>query len=591
MLVRLWNHLSKRRQKQFVFMQVFAIVVSFFEMASLGAVIPFLTVLAEPETIFQNEYMQPFINFFQIAQPSELALPITLIFILLTIFSALVRFIFLWALVRLSQQAGADLSINIYRHTLFQDYAIHVARNSSEVINGIITKTTTVTKGVIAPVLNLISTSVTIIGIILVLVAIDILVTLTAFIGFGSLYLIVMYLTRRNLSANSKRIADKSDLMVKSLQEGLEGIREVLLNNNQQFYVDLYKKSDLQMRKATWRNEIIFSGPRFLMEAVGIGIVALIAYLATLQLGGINQFLPVLGAFVLGAQKLLPAIQKAYASYSRVKGSAFSLEDVLELLDQPIPDHASLPSSKTATFTNSIELKSLSFRYSDKSPWIIKDLNLTIPKGSVIGVVGATGCGKSTLLDIIMSLLAPTRGELLIDDIPLDSMNKKAWQRQISCVPQDIFLSDGTIEENIAFGLPQEDINQSRVKIAAQQAQISELIESLDNGYETIVGERGTRLSGGQRQRVGLARAFYRDSNVLILDEATSALDDDTELAVMDSINNFDHDITVVIIAHRLTTLKNCDMILSLESNHQTEIMSYDQLMNRKNNRGNHYAK
>lgn len=591
MLVRLWNHLSKRRQKQFVFMQVFAIVVSFFEMASLGAVIPFLTVLAEPETIFQNEYMQPFINFFQIAQPSELALPITLIFILLTIFSALVRFIFLWALVRLSQQAGADLSINIYRHTLFQDYAIHVARNSSEVINGIITKTTTVTKGVIAPVLNLISTSVTIIGIILVLVAIDILVTLTAFIGFGSLYLIVMYLTRRNLSANSKRIADKSDLMVKSLQEGLEGIREVLLNNNQQFYVDLYKKSDLQMRKATWRNEIIFSGPRFLMEAVGIGIVALIAYLATLQLGGINQFLPVLGAFVLGAQKLLPAIQKAYASYSRVKGSAFSLEDVLDLLDQPIPDHASLPLSKTATFTNSIELKNLSFRYSDKSPWIIKDLNLTIPKGSVIGVVGATGCGKSTLLDIIMSLLAPTRGELLIDDIPLDSMNKKAWQRQISCVPQDIFLSDGTIEENIAFGLPQEDINQSRVKIAAQQAQISELIESLDNGYETIVGERGARLSGGQRQRVGLARAFYRDSNVLILDEATSALDDDTELAVMDSINNFDHDITVVIIAHRLTTLKNCDMILSLESNHQTEIMSYEQLMNLKNNRGNQYAK
>lgn len=591
MLVRLWNHLSKRRQKQFVFMQVFAIVVSFFEMASLGAVIPFLTVLAEPETIFQNEYMQPFINFFQIAQPSELALPITLIFILLTIFSALVRFIFLWALVRLSQQAGADLSINIYRHTLFQDYAIHVARNSSEVINGIITKTTTITKGVIAPVLNLISTSVTIIGIILVLVAIDILVTLTAFIGFGSLYLIVMYLTRRNLSANSKRIADKSDLMVKSLQEGLEGIREVLLNNNQQFYVDLYKKSDLQMRKATWRNEIIFSGPRFLMEAVGIGIVALIAYLATLQLGGINQFLPVLGAFVLGAQKLLPAIQKAYASYSRVKGSAFSLEDVLELLDQPIPDHASLPLSKTAAFTNSIELKNLSFRYSDKSPWIIKDLNLTIPKGSVIGVVGATGCGKSTLLDIIMSLLAPTRGELLIDDIPLDSMNKKAWQRQISCVPQDIFLSDGTIEENIAFGLPQEDINQSRVKIAAQQAQISELIESLDNGYETIVGERGARLSGGQRQRVGLARAFYRDSNVLILDEATSALDDDTELAVMDSINNFDHDITVVIIAHRLTTLKNCDMILSLESNHQTEIMSYDQLMNLKNNRGNQYAK
>jgi len=591
MLTRLWNHLSKRRQKQFALMQVFAIIVSFFEMASLGAVIPFLTVLAEPETIFQNEYMQPFISFIQITQPSELALPITLVFISLTILSALVRFIFLWALTRLSQQAGADLSINIYRHTLFQDYAIHVARNSSEVINGIITKTTTVTKGVIAPVLNLISTTVTIIGIILVLVAINIFVTLTAFIGFGSLYLLVMYLTRRNLSGNSKRIADKSDLMVKSLQEGLEGIREVLLNSNQQFYVNLYKNSDLQMRKATWRNELIFSGPRFLMEAVGIGIVAIIAYLATLQLGGINQFLPVLGAFVLGAQKLLPAIQKAYASYSRIKGSAYSLDDVLELLDQPIPDDAGLHSSLPIAFKHSIELKDLSFRYSDESPWILKDLNLIIPKGSVIGVIGSTGCGKSTLLDIIMSLLSPTSGELLIDNMVIDNTNKKSWQTQISSVPQDIYLSDGTIEENIAFGLPREEINKSRVKIAAQQAQIGQLVESWDDGYETIVGERGARLSGGQRQRIGVARALYRQSDVLILDEATSALDDDTELAVMDAINNFDHNVTVIIIAHRLTTLKNCDMILSLGSNHQTEIMQYDEIMNLKKNRGDQYVK
>ena len=590
MLTRLWNHLSKRRQKQFALMQVFAIIVSFFEMASLGAVIPFLTVLAEPETVFQNEYIQPFISFLQITQPSELALPITLVFILLTILSALIRFIFLWALTRLSQQAGADLSINIYRHTLFQDYAIHVARNSSEVINGIITKTTTVTKGVIAPVLNLISTTVTIIGIILVLVAINIFVTLTAFIGFGSLYLLVMFLTRRNLSGNSKRIADKSDLMVKSLQEGLEGIREVLLNSNQQFYVNLYKSSDLQMRKATWRNELIFSGPRFLMEAIGIGIVAIIAYLATLQLGGINQFLPVLGAFVLGAQKLLPAIQKAYASYSRIKGSAYSLDDVLELLDQPIPDDAGLPSSSPITFKHSIELKNLSFRYSDESPWILKDLNLIIPKGSVIGVIGSTGCGKSTLLDIIMSLLSPTSGDLLIDNMVIDNTNKKSWQTHISSVPQDIYLSDGTIEENIAFGLPREEINKSRVKIAAQQAQIGQLVESWDDGYETIVGERGARLSGGQRQRIGVARALYRQSDVLILDEATSALDDDTELAVMDAINNFDHNITIIIIAHRLTTLKNCDMILSLGSNHQTEIMKYDEIMNLKENRGDQYV-
>ncbi|MDB3950458.1 ABC transporter ATP-binding protein/permease [Gammaproteobacteria bacterium] len=590
MLKRLWNHLSKRRQKQFVLMQIFAIIVSFFEMASLGAVIPFLTVLAEPEAIFEMKYMQPFIGFFQITQPNELALPITLVFILLTMFSALVRFIFLWALTRLSQQAGADLSINIYRNTLYQDYAIHVARNSSEVINGIITKTTTVTKGVIAPVLNLISTSVTIIGIIVVLLAINISVTLTAFIGFGGLYLIVMYLTRKNLSGNSERIAAKSDLMVRSLQEGLEGIREVLLNSNQQFYVNLYKNSDLQMRKATWRNELIFSGPRFLMEAVGIGIVAIIAYLATLQLGGINQFLPLLGAFVLGAQKLLPAIQKAYASYSRVKGSEYSLDDVLVLLDQPVPFHADIQSQTPNEFSKSIELKNLSFRYSDDAPWILKDLSLTIPKGSVIGIVGTTGCGKSTLLDIIMSLLSPTDGELLVDNKVVDASNKRAWQSHISSVPQDIYLSDGTIEENIAFGISKENINHLQVKKAAKQAQINKLVESLEDGYETVVGERGMRLSGGQRQRIGVARAFYRQSDVLILDEATSALDDETELAVMDSINNFDNDITVIIIAHRLTTLKNCDMIMRLFGNHQTEIMSYEEIMNLKIDKGDQYV-
>jgi ATP-binding cassette subfamily B protein len=447
------------------------------------------------------------------------------------------------------------------------------------VINGIITKTHTATKGVIAPVLNLISTLVTIAGIIIVLLLINISVTLTAFIGFGGLYILVMYLTRRHLSGNSQRIAEKSDLMVKSLQEGLEGIREVLINNNQQFYTKLYQNSDLQMRKASWRNEMIYSSPRFIMEAIGIGIVALFAYIATLQLGGINQFLPVLGAFVLGAQKLLPAIQKAYASYSRIKGAQFSLLDVIELLDQPLPDHANLPLPDPNAFNVAIELNDLSFRYTENSPWILKNINLKIPKGSVVGVIGSTGCGKSTLLDIVMGLLSPTSGELLVDDIKITNSNKRSWQRHIANVPQHIYLSDGTIEENIAFGIPVNEIDHQRVKKAANEAQISELVKGFEDGYQTLVGERGTRLSGGQRQRVGLARAFYKNADVLILDEATSALDDETEIAVMDAIEKFDENLTVVIIAHRLTTLKSCDMIIKFEKNYETKIVSYAEVM------------
>ena len=586
MLLRLWNHLSKRRQKQFIWMQIFIVVASFFEMASLGAVVPFLGVLSEPEPVFQNEYLQPFIKFFGITEANQLALPMTVLFVSLVLLSAIIRLILLWTLTRLSQLAGADLSINIYRHTLYQDYSVHVSRNSSEVINGIITKTQTVSKGVFGPILNLISTSVTIIGIIAVLLLINVTVTLTAFIGFGSLYLIVMYLTRRNLRENSQHIAEKSDLMVKSLQEGLEGIREVLINNNQQFYTELYRSSDLQMRRASWRNEMIYSSPRFGMEGVGISIVAIFAYSATLNLGGIDQFLPILGAFVLGAQKLLPAIQKAYASYSRVKGSKYSLQDVITLLDQPLPVFDNEQSLAYFPYENSIELKNLSFRYSEESPWILKNINLEIPKGSVVGVVGTTGCGKSTLLDLIMGLLPPSKGEVKVDNVSLEAHNKRSWQAHISNVPQHIYLSDGTIEENIAFGLPSDEIDHERVLEAAKKAQLSDLIENWGKGYQTLVGERGTRLSGGQRQRVGLARAFYKQTDVLILDEATSALDDETELAVMDSIENFDEELTVVIIAHRITTLKSCDMIIKLNSDYTMQILSYEELMNFKINEG-----
>ena len=586
MLKQLWHHLSKRRQRQFVFMQILIVVASFFEMASLGAVIPFLTVLSEPELVYEYEYLRPFIQFFRINDASQLALPITLTFIALILLSAIVRLVLLWTLVRLSQMAGADLSIDIYRHTLFQDYSIHVARNSSEVINGIITKTTTVTKGVIAPVLNLISTCVTIVGIIAVLLLINVSVTLIGFIGFGGAYLLVIYLTRRDLKQNSQNIAEKSDLMVKSLQEGLEGIREVLINNNQQFYTELYRNSDLQMRRATWRNEVIYSSPRFGMEAIGIGIIALFAYSATLNLGGIDQFLPVLGAFVLGAQKLLPAIQKGYASYSRIKGGRYSLIDVINLLDQPIPDHADLPPPAPNSFNDSIDLKDLSFRYSEDTPWVLKNINLNIPKGSVIGIVGTTGCGKSTLLDVVMGLLSPTSGELKVDNLLIDNENKRAWQTHISNVPQHIYLTDGTIEENIAFGIPREQIDHQRVEKAAKQAQIADLVETWENGYQTLVGERGMRLSGGQRQRVGVARAFYKKSDVLILDEATSALDDETESAVMEAIENIDDDVTVIIIAHRLTTLKSCDKIVKFEKNHSTQILTYEEVMSLSKNIG-----
>ena len=582
MLKRLWHHFSKRRQKQFALIQILIVIGSVLEMASLGAVIPFLTVLSEPDIVYRYDYLQPFIEILEISDPGQLALPITIIFISIIIISALVRLFLLYVSIRLSHMTGADLSIKIYRHTLYQDYSIHVSRNSSEVINGIITKTATVTKGVISPMLSLISSFMMIVGILAVLLLVNTEVTLTAFVGFGGLYLLVSYFSRNLLKENSLLVAEKSDLMVKSLQEGLEGIREVLIDNNQEFYTKIYQNADLQMRIASRKIDFISQSPRFGMEAIGIAMIASFAYLATINMGGVTQYLPMLGAFVLGAQRLLPTIQKAYASYSRIKGAKFSLLDVITLLDQPIPESINHQGVNELTFEKSIELKDLSFRYSENSPWVLKNINLKIKKGSVIGIIGTTGCGKSTLLDIVMGLLEPTSGELLVDNKLISRANKKSWQSHISNVPQNIYLTDGTIEENIAFGIPFEEIDHQRVQKATQKAQISKVIEDWENGYKTLVGERGGKLSGGQKQRIGIARAFYKQTDVLILDEATSALDDGTEVDVMNAIESFNKEITVIIIAHRITTLKTCDYILKFGKNYMTEILSYEEAINQK---------
>jgi ATP-binding cassette subfamily B protein len=274
-----------------------------------------------------------------------------------------------------------------------------------------------------------------------------------------------------------------------------------------------------------------------------------------------------MGAFALGAQKLLPALQQAYGAYSSIQSSKASLQDVLDLLDQQLPNYADYSSLELMAFNQHIELKNLSFRYVESSPWIFKNTNLVINKGSSVGFIGETGSGKSTLVDVIMGLLSPTNGELIIDGELITSKNRRAWQANIAHVPQNIYLSDNTIEENIAFGIPKDKINHQQVKKAAKQAHIANAIEEWQDGYQTNVGEHGVRLSGGQRQRIGIARAFYKNANILIFDEATSALDNATEKVVMEAINEHEKDITVLIIAHRITTLEGCDQIIRVEKN------------------------
>lgn len=582
-LKKLFNHLSSRRKKQYLMLLILIFVASLVEVVSVGAVLPFLGVLTAPEQVYQHPLMQPLIQTLELSEPSQLVLPLTLLFIIAAVLAGSIRLLLLYVMTRLTYATGADLGFKIYNLTLYQEYAIHVSRNSSEVINGILNKSSTVISSVIMPVIQFISATVLIISIMAALLVIDTIVALSAFIGIGLLYIGIIRYSGKQLKENSKIIADKSTQMVKSLQEGLGGIRDVLIDNSQEFYSQLYRSADLPLRRASGNNAFIGGGPRFVLEAVGMTLIAVLAYVMSQKEGGIATAIPILGALALGAQRLLPALQQAYASFSSIRGVEVSLIDVLDLLEQPLPEYVNQSSPAPISFEREIKLTNLSFRYIKETPLVLENINLSIVKGERIGFMGVTGSGKSTLLDIIMGLLPPTDGKLTIDQKPLNSQNRRAWQAHIAHVPQNIYLSDSTIEENIAFGIPIEKIDHQRVKKAAKQAQIADMIANLKDGYQTLVGERGVRLSGGQRQRINIARALYKKADVLIFDEATSALDSSTEQEVMKAIEGLGGQLTILIIAHRLTTLKGCDRIVQFDKNNLLHVGSYQDMVNASN--------
>ena len=575
---RLWRHISPRRRGHFWCVLVLMILTSFAEVLSIGAVIPFLAILTDPVRVFEHPNLQPIIKTMGFTEPKQLLWPLTVSFGLAALIAGVMRLLLLWISTRLSYAAGAELSISIYRRTLYQPYSVHVARNSSEIIDGISSKTNNAIY-LLSMSLNLISSSILLCAILVALLSVDPVTALVAFGGFGLIYILIVRLTRKRLLINSLTISRKSTLLVKYLQEGLGGIRDVLIDGSQEIFCKFYTDADQQLRRAQSSNSFINYGPRYGMEALGMILIAVLAYSLAQQDEGVSKVIPILGALALGAQRLLPVLQQAYGSWSNIRGGQQSLQDTLELLDQPLPLHLTLPSTEALPFREQISLKQLSFRYSWQTPWVLKNVELVITKGSRVGLIGTTGSGKSTLLDIVMGLLQPTAGTIQIDGESITTSNYRALQSHIAHVPQSIFLADSSIEENIAFGVPKAQIDHERVRIAAQQAQIADIIESWPKKYEAFVGERGIRLSGGQRQRIGIARALYKQVDVIIFDEATSALDNQTEEDVMQSIEALSESLTIFIIAHRLTTLKNCTQVVELEDGGIKRIGTFDEIV------------
>lgn len=563
LLARLWVRLSVRRRQQFTALGVLMLISALAEVVSLGAVLPFLAILTSPERVLNHPIVGPWLGTLGIGAASELILPLTVAFAIAALVAAAVRLLLLWASTRVAFASGSDLSIEMYRRALYQPYQVHLARNSSEVISGITLKVSGAVN-VLYNSLNLMSAAVLVVAITMALIIIDPIVALVSTAIFGAGYGMITLMTRRRLRRNSQRIAAEQIQVIKALQEGLGGIRDVLLDGTQPVYCAVYARADRPLRRADGNNNFIGGFPRFVMEALGMILIAGLAYALARKSGGLAAALPGLGALALGAQRMLPTLQNAYSAWTGIAANQSLLADAVRLLEQPMEAQSLQPAPQPLAFRDSIEFRGIRFRYGSEAPWVLDGIDFIIRKGARVGIVGATGSGKSTALDVLMGLLKPIAGELLVDGQPIDAVNVRAWQQAIAHVPQYIFLADTTLAENIAFGVPRELINLERVHDAARRAQIAAFIESNPQGYDQVIGERGVRLSGGQRQRIGIARALYKRASVLVFDEATSALDTATEHAVMESIEALDRELTILIIAHRLTTVRNCDMILEL---------------------------
>lgn len=547
----------------------------FAEIFSLGALVPFLAALAAPEKVIAHPLVNRAASFFaplwdtarlpsvNPESPSFLIF-LAAVFACSALVAAGIRLITMACSLKFSNAAGLEISSSIYQRILYQPYETHLSRHTSEVISGITAKMTDVTS-ILFGGLNLATSMILVPLLILTLLAVSPWAAGASFLFMASCYLLVGGFSLKILKTAGAIVAQEQPAMVRVLQEGLGGIRDVILDGTQDFYVNLYRRADSAVRGAYSR--IIFFGnsPRFILEALGMSLFALMAVFLVQTDGGLAEALPVLGVLALAAQRMLPTFQQGYNAWSTIHALRPSLRAILQLLEQPGPITRKQLSGTSLDFEKEIEFRKVRFRYRPDQPWILDGVSFRLPRGARVGFTGETGSGKSTCLDLLMGLLQPTEGEILVDGKKLTPENNHAWQKNIAHVSQFIFLIDSTVAENIALSRPAEPRNRQGLREAARLASLADFIEAEPLQYETLVGERGVRLSGGQRQRIGIARALYKRTPILVLDEATNALDLETEQAVLTSIFQGLPRVTLFMINHRPQSLEFCDRIVEIK--------------------------
>tara|TARA_B110000503_G_scaffold23182_1_gene36107 strand:- start:21016 stop:22761 length:1746 start_codon:yes stop_codon:yes gene_type:complete len=563
---KLYKHLTDVHKKKLFYLAIFMIFTTILEVSSLGLVIPFLGILTNESYISSIPFLNGLTLFFLENFSLVPTISISLLFILFATFSATARIALLKFNASLIVSVGSNLSLRVLNYNLSQPYDYHIRTNTSEIIANIREKVELTVFSVLLPILTFISNLIIAIGIIATLFIINWKIAITVSMIFIPIYYVIISFSKKKLNLNSLSIQHNHPKVIQQVQEALGSIRDIILNSNKDLYVEKYKIPDYLLRSAQAKNILLASTPRFILECVGMIMIALLALFFMKDNNNWQMVIPSLGALALGAQRVLPALQQVYAAWASIIGYGTSSEDVILSLDELALKRNEITNTdnKSINFKKSIIFKNISFTYSGTKSKIINELDFKILKGDNVAITGRTGDGKSTLLDIITGLLLPSSGDIFVDGIKLDKSNMKQWQKNIALVPQVIFLTDESIIKNVCLGVHPDLINLEKAKDCIKKVQLTDFIQNLPLQYDTEIGERGVRLSGGQRQRIGIARALYKDANLLILDEATNALDQKTEKMILNNIKKLRKDITIIIISHRPQTLTFCNKIISL---------------------------
>ncbi|WP_010255473.1 ABC transporter ATP-binding protein [Treponema primitia] len=573
---------NKREKNQLILVLFAMLIMGFIELIGVGSIGPFISVISNPGIIHSNIYLNKIYEIFNFSSDTDFIIASGVVVIIILALSNLFLSCINFLIYFYSAKRRHSIAMRLFEKYLRQPYLFYLNINTSDLSKNILNEVGTFVNYILIAFLQIISNSIISLAIIILLVIVNPVLALLVSLTLGSLYIIIYSIVRKYLAKKGKERTLQHSLKYKYISETFGGIKDIKILGKEKVFLKFFEGPSRKFAMNDATSDVVNDLPKYLLETIAMGgIVAVIIMMINSGLR-IDVFLPVLTVYAFGAYRLLPSLQKIFRAIASIK-YYFPITEILhkDLTELPAGNDLADGISKM-NISKYIKLEDISFSYPNTQKDIIKKQNITIESNTSIALVGSTGCGKTTLVDIILGLLEPQEGKLYIDNTEIVDSNRKNWQMNLGYVPQSIYLTDDTIRNNIAFGIAFEKINEDAVIKAAQLSNIHEFIANeLPDGYNTVIGERGIRLSGGQRQRIGIARAVYHDPSVIILDEATSALDSVTENAIMDAIKNLSHKKTIIMIAHRITTVKNCDVIYFMEKGIIVDHGSYNELYQR----------